>query len=89
MPFGSDGVLMCLKSLNEVKRDFGDFDNPSAICSARSHRQKLKNPRGKAGRVHEAVIKMANEVLRDIESETVIDPHAGSKRGRKSSKIHR
>ena len=31
-------------------------------------------------------IERANEVLKEIESETVIDPLAGSKRGRKSSK---
>jgi len=36
--------------------------------------------------VPEVVIKRANEVLKEIESETVIDPLAGSKRGRKSSK---
>jgi DNA mismatch repair protein MutS len=36
--------------------------------------------------VPEAVIKRANEVLKEIESETVIDPLAGSKKGRKSSK---
>jgi len=36
--------------------------------------------------VPEAVIKRANEVLRRLKSETVIDPLAGSKRGRKSSK---
>jgi len=36
--------------------------------------------------VPDAVIKRANEVLKEIEKETVIDPLAGSKKGRKSSK---
>ncbi len=36
--------------------------------------------------VPEAVIKRANEVLKQIEREAVVDPLAGSKRGRKSSK---
>jgi DNA mismatch repair protein MutS len=39
--------------------------------------------------VPEAVIKRANEVLREIERETVIDLLAGSKRGRRSSKYTR
>jgi hypothetical protein len=36
--------------------------------------------------IPEAVISRASEVIREIESETVIDPLAGSKKGRKSSK---
>ena len=36
--------------------------------------------------VPDVVIKRANEVLKQIERETVIEPLAGSKRGRKSSK---
>jgi DNA mismatch repair protein MutS len=40
----------------------------------------------KLGGVPEAVIKRANEVLKEIERETVIDPLAGSKKGRRSSK---
>ena len=53
---------MCFKIVNEVKRDFGDFDYLPAVCSAQRHKQELRSPCGQLAGVPDAVIKRANEL---------------------------
>lgn len=81
-----EGVLPGVKNYNmAVKEEGGSITFLRSVVPGATDKSYGVHVAGLAG-VPEAVIKRANEVLREIERETVIDPMAGSKRGRKSSR---
>jgi DNA mismatch repair protein MutS len=81
-----EGVLPGVRNYNmAVKEEGGSITFLRSVVPSATDKSYGVHVAKLAG-VPEAVIKRANEVLREIESETVIDPLAGSKRGRKSSK---
>jgi DNA mismatch repair protein MutS len=81
-----EGVLPGVKNYNmAVKEDSGSITFLRSVVPGATDKSYGVHVAKLAG-VPEAVIKRANEVLKDIEREAVIDPLAGSKRGRRSSK---
>ena len=81
-----EGVLPGVKNYNmAVKEEGGSITFLRSVVPGATDKSYGVHVAKLAG-VPEAVIKRANEVLKEIESETVIDPLVGSKRGRKSSK---
>lgn len=81
-----EGVLPGVKNYNmAVKEEGGTITFLRSVVPGATDKSYGVHVAKLAG-VPEAVIKRANEVLKEIEGETVIDPLAGSKRGRKSSK---
>jgi DNA mismatch repair protein MutS len=81
-----EGVLAGVKNYNmAVKEEGGTITFLRAVVPGATDKSYGVHVAKLAG-VPDAVIKRANEVLKEIESETVIDPLAGSKRGRRSSK---
>ncbi len=81
-----EGVLPGVKNYNmAVKEEGGSITFLRSVVPGATDKSYGVHVAKLAG-VPDAVIKRANEVLKEIESETVIDPLAGSKRGRKSSK---
>ena len=81
-----EGVLQGVKNYNmAVKEEGGSITFLRSVVPGATDKSYGVHVAKLAG-VPEVVIKRANEVLKEIESETVIDPLAGSKRGRKSSK---
>lgn len=81
-----EGVLPGVKNYNmAVKEEGGSITFLRSVVPGATDKSYGVHVAKLAG-VPEAVIKRANEVLKEIERETVIDPLAGSKRGRRSSK---
>jgi DNA mismatch repair protein MutS len=81
-----EGVLAGVKNYNmAVKEEGGSITFLRAVVPGATDKSYGVHVAKLAG-IPEAVIKRANEVLREIESETVIDPLAGTKRGSRSSK---
>jgi DNA mismatch repair protein MutS len=81
-----EGVLPGVKNYNmAVKEEGGTITFLRSVVPGATDKSYGVHVAKLAG-VPEAVIKRANEVLKEIERETVVDPLAGSKRGRKSSK---
>lgn len=81
-----EGVLPGVKNYNmAVKEEGGSITFLRSVVPGATDKSYGVHVAKLAG-VPEAVIKRANEVLKEIERETVIDPLASSKRGRRSSK---
>ena len=81
-----EGVLPGVKNYNmAVKEEGGSITFLRSVVPGATDRSYGVHVAKLAG-VPDVVIKRANEVLKQIERETVIEPLAGSKRGRKSSK---
>lgn len=81
-----EGVLQGVKNYNmAVKEEGGTITFLRSVVPGATDKSYGIHVAKLAG-VPDAVIKRANEVLKEIERETVIDPLAGSKRGRRSSK---
>jgi DNA mismatch repair protein MutS len=81
-----EGVLPGFKNYNmAVKEEGGSITFLRSVVPGATDKSYGVHVARLAG-VPEAVIKRANEVLKEIERETVLEPLAGSKRGRKSSK---
>jgi DNA mismatch repair protein MutS len=79
-------VLAGVKNYNmAVKEEGGSITFLRAVVPGATDKSYGVHVAKLAG-VPDAVIKRANEILKEIERETVIDPLAGSKKGRKSSK---
>jgi DNA mismatch repair protein MutS len=81
-----EGVLPGVKNYNmAVKEEGGSITFLRSVVPGATDKSYGVHVAKLAG-VPDVVIKRANEVLKQIERETVIEPLAGSKRGRKSSK---
>lgn len=81
-----EGVLPGVKNYNmAVKEEGGSITFLRSVVPGATDKSYGVHVAKLAG-VPEVVIRRANEVLKEIEKETVIDPLAGSKRSRKSSK---
>lgn len=81
-----EGVLPGVKNYNmAVKEEGGTITFLRSVVPGATDKSYGVHVAKLAG-VPDAVIKRANEVLKEIESESVIDPLAGSKRGRRASK---
>jgi DNA mismatch repair protein MutS len=81
-----EGVLSGVKNYNmAVKEEGGTITFLRSVVPGATDKSYGVHVAKLAG-VPDAIIKRANEVLKEIERETVIDPLAGSKKGRRSSK---